>query len=320
MEVRALDHVSVDIPPRQFTAVMGPSGCGKSTLVHCLAGLDTLTVRRDRGRRHRSPACRRRSCTILRRDRIGFVFQSFNLIPTLTALENITLPGRPRAIAARPGVARHGDRHGRPPRPPRPPPRPSSPAVSSSESPSLDPWPGDPRSCSPTSRPATSTAAPRERSSVPPAQRSTSSARPIVMVTHDPNAAALQRPRRVPGRRPGRRRDGRPTTERVLERMKRSEPDVLRLSLRNVARPQGPLPPHHPRRGDGGRLRRRLVRRHRLAPGVDRPALQGHHRRCRRVGAGRDEPRQRAGTGPSRGRVPGRPGRPSSEGRRRRRR
>jgi putative ABC transport system ATP-binding protein len=90
--VRALDRVSVDIPAGAFTAVMGPSGCGKSTLVHCLAGLDTLTSGAIEVGGQSLAGLSEKQLTILRRDRIGFVFQSFNLIPTLTALENITLP------------------------------------------------------------------------------------------------------------------------------------------------------------------------------------------------------------------------------------
>jgi len=90
--VAALDDVSVDFPRGQFAAVMGPSGSGKSTLMHCLAGLDTasggtvwidgtpITGLRDRG------------LTKLRRDKIGFVFQAYNLVPTLTAKQNIVLP------------------------------------------------------------------------------------------------------------------------------------------------------------------------------------------------------------------------------------
>jgi putative ABC transport system ATP-binding protein len=90
--VRALDHVTLDIPTAVFTAVMGPSGCGKSTLVHCLAGLDTLTSGVIEVGGQRLAGMSENDLTILRRDRIGFVFQSFNLIPTLTAYENITLP------------------------------------------------------------------------------------------------------------------------------------------------------------------------------------------------------------------------------------
>lgn len=97
--VTALDDLSLQLPAGQFTAIMGPSGSGKSTLMHCLAGLDTLT----RGKVFIGvtdlASLSDRERTILRRDRLGFVFQSFNLLPTLTAAENITLPadlaGRP---------------------------------------------------------------------------------------------------------------------------------------------------------------------------------------------------------------------------------
>jgi putative ABC transport system ATP-binding protein len=90
--VVALDDVTIDLMAGEFTAVMGPSGSGKSTLMHCLAALDTadsgsvmigdqeLTVLKDK------------ALTRLRRDAIGFVFQSYNLVPTLTARENILLP------------------------------------------------------------------------------------------------------------------------------------------------------------------------------------------------------------------------------------
>jgi len=90
--VRALDDVTVDLPQGQFTAIMGPSGSGKSTLLHCLAGLDTLTSGHvflgdtDLG------TLSDKQLTLLRRSQVGFVFQSFNLVPTLTALENIRLP------------------------------------------------------------------------------------------------------------------------------------------------------------------------------------------------------------------------------------
>jgi putative ABC transport system ATP-binding protein len=90
--VRALDHVSVELVRGEFTAIMGPSGSGKSTLMHCLAGLDTVTSGSvDIGGVQLSGLSDKKM-TALRRDRIGFVFQSFNLVPTLTALENITLP------------------------------------------------------------------------------------------------------------------------------------------------------------------------------------------------------------------------------------
>jgi putative ABC transport system ATP-binding protein len=91
-EVRALDGVTVEFPAGHFTAIMGPSGSGKSTLMHCLAGLDNLTSGQvfigDTDLSQLSD----KELTLLRRERVGFVFQSFNLIPTLTAIENITLP------------------------------------------------------------------------------------------------------------------------------------------------------------------------------------------------------------------------------------
>src|SRR6476660_2891946 len=90
--VRALDGVSVGIPTGRFTAIMGPSGSGKSTLMHCLAGLDTLTSGRIFLGDVEVSTLSDKELTILRRERIGFVFQAFNLIPTLNAEENITLP------------------------------------------------------------------------------------------------------------------------------------------------------------------------------------------------------------------------------------
>ncbi|MFI6405710.1 ABC transporter ATP-binding protein [Streptomyces sp. NPDC050548] len=90
--VRALDGVSVDFPAGRFTAIMGPSGSGKSTLMHCAAGLDTLTSGAAYIGDTQLDALDDRRLTLLRRDRVGFVFQAFNLIPTLTVAENITLP------------------------------------------------------------------------------------------------------------------------------------------------------------------------------------------------------------------------------------
>ncbi len=90
--VRALDGVSVDFEKGRFSAIMGPSGSGKSTLMHCMAGLDSLTSGQvfigdvDLGRLND------KDLTVLRRDRIGFIFQAYNLVPTLNAIENITLP------------------------------------------------------------------------------------------------------------------------------------------------------------------------------------------------------------------------------------
>jgi putative ABC transport system ATP-binding protein len=90
--VTALDEVTVGFPAGRFTAIMGPSGSGKSTLMHCTAGLDTLTSGHAFIEGTDLSALSERALTRLRRDRVGFVFQAFNLVPTLTAFENITLP------------------------------------------------------------------------------------------------------------------------------------------------------------------------------------------------------------------------------------
>ncbi|MFE2409258.1 ABC transporter ATP-binding protein [Kitasatospora sp. NPDC059408] len=96
--VTAVDGVSIGFREGEFTAIMGPSGCGKSTLMHCAAGLDTPTSGSVRIGTTELGTLDDRQLTRLRRDRIGFVFQAFNLLPTLSALENITLP---LAIAGR---------------------------------------------------------------------------------------------------------------------------------------------------------------------------------------------------------------------------
>lgn len=92
VSVRALDGVDLGIPKGEFTVIMGPSGSGKSTLVHCLAGLDTLTDGEIELGGKSLTGMSDKELTILRRDHVGFVFQAYNLIPTLTASENITLP------------------------------------------------------------------------------------------------------------------------------------------------------------------------------------------------------------------------------------
>ncbi|MEZ5246398.1 MAG: ABC transporter ATP-binding protein [Acidimicrobiales bacterium] len=91
-EVRALDDVDVEFERGKFTAIMGPSGSGKSTLMHCQAGLDTLTGGQVFIGDTDLSALSERELTLLRRDNVGFIFQAFNLVPTLSALENITLP------------------------------------------------------------------------------------------------------------------------------------------------------------------------------------------------------------------------------------
>ncbi|MFJ8789979.1 ABC transporter ATP-binding protein [Streptomyces sp. NPDC102462] len=91
-QVVALDRVSVDFRQAEFTAIMGPSGSGKSTLMHCVAGLDTFSSGSVRIGETELGSLKDKQLTKLRRDKIGFIFQAFNLLPTLTALENITLP------------------------------------------------------------------------------------------------------------------------------------------------------------------------------------------------------------------------------------
>ena len=91
-EVRALDEINVEFQTGEFTAIMGPSGSGKSTLMHCVAGLDTLTTGQSFINEVSLKDLSDRELTLLRRDKVGFVFQAFNLIPTLKAKENLTLP------------------------------------------------------------------------------------------------------------------------------------------------------------------------------------------------------------------------------------
>ena len=97
-QVAALDGIDLDIGAGQFTAIMGPSGSGKSTLMHCLAGLDAVSGGRALIGDTDITRLKEKDLTRLRRDRIGFIFQAFNLVPTLTAEENILLP---LAIAGR---------------------------------------------------------------------------------------------------------------------------------------------------------------------------------------------------------------------------
>jgi putative ABC transport system ATP-binding protein len=91
-EVRALDGINVEFARGRFTAVMGPSGSGKSTLMHCMAGLDVPTTGRVFVGDEEIGTLKDAGLTQMRRDKIGFIFQSFNLVPTLSAGENITLP------------------------------------------------------------------------------------------------------------------------------------------------------------------------------------------------------------------------------------
>ncbi len=111
--VTALDAVSVDFNAHQFTAIMGPSGSGKSTLMHLVAGLDTLTSGSVFIGDTDLSGLDDRKLTMLRRDKIGFIFQAYNLVPTLTALENITLADDVRGSQARQGVAGPSRSYGR---------------------------------------------------------------------------------------------------------------------------------------------------------------------------------------------------------------
>ena len=99
-EVRALDGVDIEFGRNEFTAIMGPSGSGKSTLMHVMAGLDSATTGSAYIGETDLSELNDKELTTLRRDRLGFIFQSFNLVPTLTAAENITTSRCPRALRA----------------------------------------------------------------------------------------------------------------------------------------------------------------------------------------------------------------------------
>ena len=91
-EVMALDHVNVEFKRGEMTAIMGPSGSGKSTLMHCMAGLDAPSSGKVMVEGREGSSMNQKQLTDLRREQIGFIFQSFNLVPTLSAEENILLP------------------------------------------------------------------------------------------------------------------------------------------------------------------------------------------------------------------------------------
>ena len=103
--MRALAGVDIDLQRGAYTAIMGPSGSGKSTLMHILAGLDRPTAGNVWIDGQEITTLKERALTQLRRDQIGFIFQTFNLLPTLTAAENITLP---LTIAGRKGDSATG--------------------------------------------------------------------------------------------------------------------------------------------------------------------------------------------------------------------
>src|SRR3954468_11718214 len=168
--VVALDEISCEFTRGQFTAIMGPSGSGKSTLMHCLAGLDDATSGAVFVGDTDITTLDDKRLTRLRRDAVGFVFQAFNLLPTLTAIENITLP---MSLAGRKPDKEWLDTVGETvrllhrlhPPPAGPPVRRSSPAVNSSGSRPRGRSPASRTSSSPTNRPETSTPRPAPRSS-----------------------------------------------------------------------------------------------------------------------------------------------------------
>ena len=220
--VVALDDVTVSFAAGAFTAIMGPSGSGKSTLMHCLAGLDTLTSRPALIGDTDLAALSDRELTLLRRDRLGFVFQAFNLLPTLTAAREHH-PARATSPAARldPAWFDHVVATARPRRPARPPPERA--VRRSAAAGRHRPRPGRPArtSCSPTSPPAPSTRRPAPSSSRSCARAVDDLGQTVVMVTHDPVAAAYAD--RVVFLADGRIVDelDQPTARRVLETMKR---------------------------------------------------------------------------------------------------
>ena len=176
--MHALRGVTLEVPVGQFTAVMGPSGSGKSTLMHLLAGLDRPTNGRVKIGDEDITEMPDKQLTKLRRRHIGFVFQSFNLLPMLTAEENILLPLSIAGRKADKAAVAVADRPRRPRRAPAATSRRSSPAASSSASRSPARSPRSRRCCSPTSRPATSTRPRAPRCSSCCARPSSSTARP----------------------------------------------------------------------------------------------------------------------------------------------
>ena len=221
--VQALDGVTVDFPMHQFTAIMGPSGSGKSTLMQCVAGLDRLTSGSAFVGDTELSTLNKTELTLLRRDRLGFIFQQYNLIPTLSAKENILLPltlaGADEdeawfdTIVDTVGLAQSAR-------------QPAESAVRRSAA-ARRRRPGararSPTSSSPTNRPATSTRAPAWRSSRSCATPSTSPARPsswsptTPTPRRTPNSVLFLADGQIVDEMPN------PTTDRVLDRMKRFE-------------------------------------------------------------------------------------------------
>ena len=221
--VEALRGVSIEIAAAEWTAIMGPSGSGKSTLLHILAGLDSPTEGKVFIGDVDLTTLNDKQLTQLRRDKVGFVFQAFNLIPTLTAEENITLPLDIAGTRAGSRLVRHRGRHGRAARPARPPPLRAlgRPAAAGRRRPGSRV--ASRRSSSPTSPRATSTHA-AARSCWRSCERpSTTMGQTIVMVTHDAHAAAYAD--RVVFLADGNIVDElrEPTADRILDRLKAME-------------------------------------------------------------------------------------------------
>ena len=272
-----------------MVAIMGPSGSGKSTLLHLLGALETPTCGEIALAGQRYDGLGDAELTLLRRDRIGFVFQFFNLLPALSAEENVLLPaliaGR-RDDATRERGARccssgsaSGARSSTCPR--------SSPAASSSGSRSPARCSRSRSWCSPTSRPATSTRARAPRCSSCCASSTATEGQTIVMVTHDPSAAAIAE--RViflrDGRVAGELEGGSPSGSSTASPGSTATSDGARDDGRRAGR--GP-PPARRRRRPAAALSRpdALVRLARAAPGPRPPAAGAADRR-------RDRPRRR---------------------------
>ncbi len=276
--------------------------------MHCLAGLDSITGGQVWIGDTELSALSDKALTRLRRDAVGFVFQAFNLVPTLTALENITLPLDIAGPQARPAVARHRHRHRRPARPAQ------APAQRALRRPAaarrVRPRARQParRSCSPTSPPATSTRrSGAEVLGLPAPQRRR--VRPDHRHGHPrPRRRVVRRPRALPRRRPDRRRDAAADRRPVLERMKAFDAgtgliDVLRAALRSLLAAQAAALADAARRRRRRRVRRGHLHLHRLPQAVVRRAVRGpaarrhgHRRHGGRPGAARPGRRARRAT------------------------
>ena len=189
--VHALRDIDLRVERGDYLAIMGASGSGKSTLMNLIGCLDVPTAGRLSARRDRRQRPRRLRASYVRNRKIGFVFQSFNLIPRTSALRNVELPliyaRTPQGASASGALEALGGGRSRRPHAPRA--RRSSPAASSSASRSRARSSPSRRSCSPTSRRATSTARRARRCSQIFA-RLNASGRTIVMITHEPDVAA----------------------------------------------------------------------------------------------------------------------------------